>query len=135
MFNHIMAKLGKNGAEIKLQLPKDDYAPGEQISAKVVVKGGKIKQTINQITVDFVRGLSSAVAGEKQVIDSIPLVRTKFSIAEREEKTIPFIYTIPAALDWDEDESEFYFIANLDIEAAIDDHERRKIVISPAAAN
>ncbi|WP_416825685.1 sporulation protein [Ectobacillus polymachus] len=130
MLDKFMAKLGKGAADVYLQLPEDTFHLGEIVSGSVIVKGGKVEQHINNIKLELYRGFSNLTMGEQLLISAVPVVKESFVIAPHETKTFPFTITLPTEMDWD-DEHEFYFVTNLDIDAGKDDHQKTVITLLP----
>lgn len=132
MLDNFMAKLGKGAADVYLQLPEDTFRLGETIQGTIIVRGGNVEQRINTIFVELYRGFPDLTMGEQLLISVIPVVKDPFVIAPDKTKSFPFKTTLPTEMDFDE-EHEFYFVTNLDIEAGKDDHRKTVISLLPPA--
>ncbi|MFX3622514.1 MAG: sporulation protein [Ectobacillus sp.] len=129
MFENLMAKLGHGAAEVALYLPKDTYKAGETLRGTLIVQGGKVAQTIQSITVTLVRPATSINLGGDIEMKTFPVTAGSFQIRENETKTFPFSSSIPSDLQIDRAKEEYHLVTRLEIESAVNDHDKRRIYI------
>lgn len=87
-----MSMLGIGSAKIDLQLPKNEYAPGENVSGTFLIEGGTIEQQIKRIECDLV--MTTPPDGTEEVIGTSTIL-TSQTIESEESNRLEFNFQLP----------------------------------------
>ncbi|MCA0969429.1 sporulation protein [Halobacillus litoralis] len=134
MFKKLLASVGVGAAKVDTQLDKDQFIPGEEVTGKVVIKGGDVDQSIDAINLflmtEAVREVDDRKVKEKVSLEKY-LVTQDLVISAGETKEFPFSvhlpYHVPASLS----RLPIWFETGLDIPMALDPQDRDPVKIAP----
>lgn len=93
MIKQLFASLGVGAAQVDTRIHNPVVRPGEQLSGEVVIRGGNVKQEIDELSL-FLMTEAEVEAGDGEfrqpfVISRAPLARD-FTILANQELSIPF---------------------------------------------
>lgn len=98
MFKKLLASLGVGGAQVDTQLDNPQLRPGDLLSGRVVVKGGKADQDIEKIDLLLMTEAEYESGDhEDRVAQLLGAVRVaeRFTIRAGEERQLPFRLQLP----------------------------------------
>lgn len=130
MFENLFAKLGYGSAKVDLVLNGNSFTLGDTINGELHIEGGKVKQKINKIDVDFFLSIFKDGHEYRQQIQNFPFHHS-FEIQPAERHSFPFTYALPMNLPISSSTVQFYFITRLDIASGVDSSDRDYIIIEP----
>lgn len=130
MFENLFAKLGYGSAKVDLVLHGNTFTLGDTINGELNIEGGKVKQKINKIDVDFLLSIFKDGNEYSQRIQNFPFHHS-FEIQPAERRSFPFTYVLPTNLPISASTVQFYFITRLDIASGVDSSDRDYIIIEP----
>ena len=131
MLKKLFARLGKGAATVDLRLHNPNIQGGQTIQGELVIQGGEVTQSINNVSVAFMMDVTLKQGPTAQQIALIP-ISGRDTISPGETKTIPFNYAIPADLPVSRNHVSYYFHTNVDIEGGIDRKDVDRINILPS---
>lgn len=147
MFRTLLATPGVGAAKVDLELETDRITQGEEVTGRIQLTGGVVKQTIQGLSVDFrVRSGIGEGYQVKEKVCTTPVTDETFEIQPGEERTDPFSFICPENLpyshtpeknDWGNPvhyrgtNTKFYFQTNLDIHRGRDAKDRGDIDVFP----
>ncbi|MGG3887472.1 sporulation protein [Metabacillus fastidiosus] len=130
MLKKFLAKLGKGAAKVDLQFENRPYGINEIIQGEVILKGGQVDQQINKLAVKLMMTVSSKNGQSvSRQVDEIPLTGP-FLISKKEERHIPFHYSVPSTLPLSRNFVSYYFDTYLDIEGGFDRTDIDHVIIT-----
>jgi len=132
MFKKMLARFGQGSTKVQLQLDQDAFVMGDDLTGQVVVHGGKVKQNINRVTVDFYLQLFHEGHHYQKLIHRFD-VADSFSIQPDEEKIFPLQYQLPYQLLLSSETVTYHLIAHLDIQGGKDHSHQKTVLIQPHA--
>ncbi|WP_440054252.1 sporulation protein [Pseudoalteromonas sp. T1lg65] len=138
-FKKALGAVGIGAAKVDTILDHHQYAPGEEISGTVLIKGGKVAQEINKIDLKVMCNYTIEREDEEGETETITKHHTlaKFHINERftiepgEEKHVPFAFDLELEAPISVGHSETWIATNLDIDMALDKSDRDYIDVVP----
>lgn len=130
MFENLFAKFGYGSAKVDLVLHGNTFTLGDTINGELNIEGGKVKQKINKIDVDFLLSILKDGNEYSQRIQNFPFHHA-FEIQPAERRSFPFTYVLPMNLPISASTVQFYFMTRLDIASGIDSSDRDYIIIEP----
>jgi sporulation-control protein len=119
MFKKILARFGKGAATVDLRFDNRPYYAGETINGEVRIQGGEVEQKVNFLAARLMMGVATKHGTETREVAKIPLSNA-FVILPKEQKVIPFTYSIPQNLPVSRGTISYYFDTQLDIEGGVD---------------
>lgn len=136
MFKKLLASLGVGAAKIDLVLDSDVVTMGEEVTGKVYVQGGEVKQHIEELEVHF-KLSSSFKKGDhirhvNETIATIPVIQEGFEVHPGEKKEFDFHFDCPELLPVSSVNTRYYFQSNLEINAGIDAKDRDVVEVQPS---
>ena len=131
MLKKLFARLGKGAATVDLRLHNPNIQGGQTIQGELVIQGGEVTQSINNVSVVFMMDVTLKQGPTAQQITLIP-ISGRDTISPGETKNIPFDYIIPADLPVSRNHVSYYFHTNVDIEGGIDRKDVDRINILPS---
>ncbi|MBA4493850.1 sporulation protein [Paenactinomyces guangxiensis] len=128
MLKQFFASLGVGAAKIDLILDRDSVIMGEEVTGKIVLKGGDVKQLIEGLNVEF-RLSSSYKKGDHHVninenIATIPVTSEIFTVYPDQIKEYPFSFICPRHLPVSSINTRYYFQTHLEIKEGLDAQDR-----------
>lgn len=133
MFKKLFARLGKGAATVDLRLHNPNIQGGQTIQGELVIQGGEVTQSINNVNVVFMMDITLKQGPTTKQIALIP-ISGRDTISPGETKTIPFDYHIPADLPVSRNNVSYYFHTNVDIEGGVDRKDVDRITVLPSDA-
>lgn len=121
-----MSMLGIGSAKIDLQLPKHEYAPGENVSGTFLIEGGTIEQQIKRIECDLV--MTTLTDETEEVIDSATIL-TSQTIESEETNRMEFNFQLPKDIPASTPERTFQFKTRLIFNEGVKSADLDKITI------
>jgi sporulation-control protein len=122
-----MSMLGIGSAKIDLQLPKHEYAPGENVNGTFLIEGGTIEQQIKRIECDLV--MTTLTDETEEVIDSATIL-TSQTIESEETNRMEFNFRLPEDIPASTPERTFQFKTRLIFNEGVKSADLDKIVIT-----
>ncbi|OEH92723.1 sporulation protein [Bacillus solimangrovi] len=133
-FKKVFASVGVGAAEVDTQLDQDVLKPGNEITGKVVIKGGSVEQNIDSIYLSlnttYIREVDDNKVEETGVIGRFKLTEP-FMISPDEVKEIPFAFNLPLSTPVSIGQSHVWVQTGLDIKNAVDPSDRDYIHVEP----
>ncbi|MFD1017918.1 sporulation protein [Thalassobacillus hwangdonensis] len=133
MFKKMMASMGVGAAKVDLQLEKDQFLPGEEVSGRIVITGGNVEQQIDGIRV-FLMTEAVREVNDRKVKERVELKRyhvaQNITIGEQEEKVVPFSVILPYQTPVTMNRIPVWFETGLDIPRGLDPNDRDPISVS-----
>jgi sporulation-control protein len=137
MFNNLLASVRIGAAEVDTLLDQEELSPGDEFSAQIVVRGGKVDQTIEGLELRLITEMREKAheSGTNNVIDQWPL-NEEFTIGAGEEKVIPFESrlhpeTPVTAIDAPRQLTKVWIATGLAIDAGIDAKDKDYLTVVP----
>lgn len=134
MLKKFLASFGVGAAKVDTQLEKDNFVPGENVHGKVVLTGGDVEQSIDNIHIflmtEAVREVDDRKVKEKVALQKY-LIASNENIKEGETKEIPFSIQLPYHTPASLGRLPIWFETGLDIPMALDPKDRDLIQVSP----
>lgn len=130
MFKKMLAKLGKGAATVDLKLDNNEYVIGDYIRGEIVIRGGEVEQSINQLAVHFMMNVGLKQGSSTQQISVSPIC-SKDIIQPEEVKVIPFHFEIPTDIPFSSNSVSYYFDTHLDIAGGLDRKDMDDVQIKP----
>lgn len=134
MFKKLLASAGVGAAKVDTQLEKDQFAPGETVHGKVVIKGGDVEQAIDTIHIflmtEATREVNDKKVKEKVALQKYPIANQE-TIKADETKDIPFSIQLPYQTPTTLRKLPIWLETGLDIPMALDPEDRDPIKVSP----
>lgn len=135
MFKKILSSIGIGVAKVDLILNQNSVEMGDKVDGRIIVRAGQVEQQIGRIDVQL-RVNSTYVQNDQQrrVDESIANVKITdgFSLQPGDVKEYPFSFQVPNFIPISSLNTRYYFLTNLDIEAAVDHQDRDYIHIYPS---
>ncbi|SEM92644.1 sporulation protein [Lihuaxuella thermophila] len=136
MFKSLLASLGVGAAKIDLILDRDVVVMGEEVTGKIVLKGGEVEQLIEGLSVEF-RLASSYKKGDHHVhvnekIATIPILTETYTVPPHQVTEYPFSFICPNYLPVSSVNTRYYFQTNLEISNALDAKDRDFVEVHPS---
>ncbi|MGF2615877.1 sporulation protein [Rossellomorea vietnamensis] len=122
-----MSLLGIGAAKIDLQLPKEEYCPGEVVKGVFNIEGGTVDQRINRIECELVR--IDKLAKVESLIDSATILTSTVIYAE-EKSPRNFTFKIPENLSPSTKTNFYQFKTRLSFKEGIESKDQDIITIS-----
>ncbi|WP_028400299.1 sporulation protein [Ectobacillus panaciterrae] len=119
MLKKFLARLGKGAATVDLRFENRPYRAGETVQGEVILQGGEAEQNINHVSVRLIMSLAAKEGTVMREVTAISLSGALI-IRPKEQRVIPFTYTIPVSLPLSRGTVSYYFDTHLDIEAGVD---------------
>jgi sporulation-control protein len=129
MLKKFLARLGKGAATVDLRFENRPYCAGETVQGEVILQGGEVEQKINHAAVRLVMNIATKQGTVSREVASIPLSGA-FVIRAKEQRIIPFTYTIPITLPLSRGTVSYFFDTHLDIEAGVDRTDLDQLIIA-----
>lgn len=128
MFKKFLARLGKGAATVDLRFEGRPYSANEVVQGEVLIQGGEVDQKINHLAAKLMMSVNTKQGTVTREVTTIPLSHT-FTIFSKEQKVIPFTYTIPANLPVSRGTVSYYFDTHLDIDAGVDRTDLDRLIV------
>lgn len=122
-----MSMLGIGSAKIDLQLPKHEYAPGENVTGTFLIEGGTIEQQIRRIECDLV--MTTPFEEKEEVIGTSTILSTKV-IESEETNRMDFHFQLPEDIPCSTPERIFQFKTRLIFNEGVKSADLDKIIIT-----
>ncbi|MCS1352068.1 sporulation protein [Mechercharimyces sp. CAU 1602] len=136
MFKTMLASLGIGAAKIDLVLDQDHVTMGEEVTGEIRLQGGEVEQRMEYLSVHFCVqshfSMGDQVMNVDERVDTIPIVKSPFTVQASEEQTFPFSFICPEYLPVSSINTKYYFLTNLEIEKGMDAKDRDYINVLPA---
>ncbi|CAM4393852.1 sporulation protein [Paenibacillus tarimensis] len=136
LFKKIMASVGVGSARVDtiLDAPSGSVRAGEELTGRVIVKGGSTAQQINEIQLQLVttytRETNDQTVRERGTIGRFAL-NEAFTIQENETREIPFSFVVPYVTPITAGRTRIWVQTGLDIASALDASDDDVIEIEP----
>lgn len=137
MFDNLLASVRIGAAEVDTLLDQETLYPGDEFSAQIVIKGGKVAQEIEGLELRLITEMreKSTESGTHNVIDRWP-INDEFTIGAGEKKVIPFESrlhpeTPVTAIDAPRQLTKVWIATGLSIDAALDDKDKDYLTVMP----
>jgi sporulation-control protein len=135
MFKSLLASLGLGAAKIDLILDRSFVVTGKEVTGKIVIAGGDVKQILEGLYVDFILD-SRYTVGEStrhvsEVVQRISIFKDDYTIQPQQNYEVPFSFQCPQGLPVSSVCTRYYFQTNLEIKQGIDSHDRDYIDVRP----
>lgn len=136
MFGKILSSVGIGGAKVDAQVHSGPVTPGGVIEGEVVVKGGKLDQQIERITMVLTTTYERErlnEEGTQHVTHELAgfIICDDFTIRAGEEKVIPFGIDVPHETPISTPRQRVYISTALGIAKALDPSDRDLIEVLP----
>ncbi len=135
MFKKILSSIGIGAAKVDLILDRNSAVMGESIQGKVVVTAGQVEQQIGKIDVQLRIHSSYTYDDQQRKVDQLireVKITDGFTLKPGETKEYPVSFVIPEFIPVSSINSRYYFLTNLDIQAALDHKDRDFVHIYPS---
>lgn len=154
-FDKIKAAVGIGGAKIELKLDGEpSFDQGDNISGVLTLRGGKIEQKLNNLTIEVVQVIRYTDFEEHVEEDAFGNTRSHVHehdherqetlhtleldggrmISPEEEREYPFEITLPPDIAVTSSDTHWKLVANADIPGAIDPMDVVKFEVIPSAS-
>lgn len=133
LFETVLASIGMGAAKIDLRLDHGFVKTGEEVTGKIIVRGGKAEQKIERLSVFFMlQSVQAKSSSElKERIAAIDISHKEFILKPDETLTFPFSFTCPANIPASSINTKYYFDTSLEIKNAVDSYDRDFIKVLP----
>ncbi|WP_129729285.1 sporulation protein [Ectobacillus funiculus] len=128
MFKKFLARLGKGAATVDLRFEGRPYRANETVQGEVLIQGGEVEQKINHLAAKLIMNVNTKQGTVAREVTTIPL-SSAFTIFPKEQKAIPFTYTIPANLPVSRGTVSYYFDTHLDIDGGVDRTDLDRLIV------
>lgn len=135
MFKKFLSSIGIGAAKVDLVLNQDSATMGDSIQGKVVVTAGQVEQQIGKIDVQLRIHSSYTYDDQQRKVDQLireVKITDGFTLKPGETKEYPFSCVIPEFIPVSSITTRYYFLTNLDIQAALDHQDRDAVHIYPS---
>lgn len=137
MFDNLLASVRIGAAEVDTLLDQEELYPGDEFSAQIVVKGGKVAQEIEGLELRLITEMREKAheSGTHNVIDRWQ-INDEFTIGVGEETVIPFESrlhpeTPVTAIDVPRHLTKVWIATGLSIDTAIDAKDKDYLTVMP----
>ncbi|GLB61524.1 sporulation protein [Cytobacillus sp. NCCP-133] len=122
-----MSMLGIGSAKIDLQLPKHQYAPGENVTGIYLIEGGTIEQQIKRIECDLV--MTTHSDKKEDVIGTSTILSTQVIQSEQTNR-MDFHFQLPEDIPCSTSDCTFQFKTRLIFNEGVKSADLDKIIIT-----
>ncbi|SFJ10504.1 sporulation protein [Thermoflavimicrobium dichotomicum] len=133
-FKRIAASMGVGGAEVDTVLDKSTFCPGDLITGTIHVRGGSVKQDIDDIDLyvmtRYIMEKDDQRIYQESKITTFRAVN-RFTILPREEKSFPFQFRLPLDTPISLGSCMVWIKTNLDIKHGLDAQDNDQIQVRP----
>lgn len=135
MLNQFLASLGVGAAKIDLILDQYSITMGDQVTGKLLLKGGETSQEIEALSVHFC--LASVYAEHDrtipvdEVIATVEITSEPFMVKAHQILEYPFSFCCPERIPFSSLNTRYYFETNLEIRRGIDADDRDFVEVYP----
>lgn len=133
-FNKVFASVGIGAAKVDTKLEKDRVMPGEEIRGIVEIRGGSVKQNIDDIYLSlhttYIKESDDRKYTATAQIDRFRLTQS-FLIKENETKEIPFTFRLPLEIPLTMGRTKVWVTTGLDIKNAVDPGDKDYLTVVP----
>lgn len=134
--NRMLASVGIGAAMVDTILDKDTYSPGEDITGKIKIEGGKVDQTIDHITLyvmtEYYREVDDKKVRETAAIENKTVTST-LVVKAGSSQEIPFSLKLPFDAPFTLGHTPVWIKTGLDIQMAVDPTDKDQIRVEPDA--
>ncbi len=130
MLKKLLAMLGKGSAKVDLMLEQESFALGEELTGKIHVHGGAVKQTINKIVVHLHVNVKNDGSMYTKSVCRFEVAES-FKIHPEEERTFPLRLRLPKSLLLSASAVTYHVVTRLDIKYGRDYSDRDVVNIQP----
>lgn len=131
MWKNLLARLGVGGATVDLQLDRDAYRVGEEVTGKIVISGGTVAQPVNDLTVSLVMDVQMKGRHVTQTVHRIPVLHRGTVPPKPHREEVPFTFVLPANLAISSPSVRYGFRTQLDVDFAVDPKDFDPIAVLP----
>ncbi|WP_164491819.1 sporulation protein [Staphylospora marina] len=136
MLKRFLASLGIGAAKIDLILDKHHIVMGEEVTGKIILKGGEVEQKVDGLNVHL-RLSSKYKKGDhtlpvNETVATVPVFRESFIVSPGESKEFPFSFTCPKYLPVSSLNTRYYFQTELDIQQGLDAKDIDAVAVIPS---
>jgi sporulation-control protein len=142
MFKKLLASIGFGSATVDLVLDQKYVVMGKPTTGKIQLRGGKVEQEIEGLSVDFCiwyfhnsNGMNdSIISNRDDIISTVEVVKEPFVLKPDEYKELPFYFVCPTNLPVSFQEqftTSYYFRTNLEIHFGADSEDRDYVDVYP----
>ncbi|HEY8342483.1 MAG TPA: sporulation protein [Calditerricola sp.] len=131
MWKNLLARLGVGGATVDLQLDRDAYRVGEEVTGKIVISGGTVAQPVNDLTVSLVMQVRLHDRHVTQTVHRIPVLHGVTVPPKPHREEVPFTFVLPANLAISSPSVRYGFRTQLDVDFAVDPKDFDPIAVLP----
>lgn len=132
--NRMLASVGIGSAKVDTILDKDTYSPGESITGKIKIEGGKVDQNIDHITL-YVMTEYYREVDDKKVRDTAAIEKTNVTsslvVKAGSQQEIPFSLKLPYDAPLTLGHTPVWIKTGLDIQMAVDPTDNDQIRVLP----
>lgn len=133
-FNKVLASVGIGSAMVDTRLEKNTFFPGELVKGIVVVKGGNIDQSIDEIELSLNTSYLKERDDHKYTVTACIerfRITEPFTVYKNETKEIPFTFHMPYDIPLSLGKSKVWVTTGLAIRNAVDPTDKDYINIAP----
>jgi sporulation-control protein len=133
-FNKVLASIGVGSALVDTRLEKDTFIPGERVKGIVVVKGGNIDQSIDEIYLSLNTTYLKERDDHKYTVTVCIehfRITDSFVAYKNETREIPFTFQLPLDIPISLGKSKVWVATGLAIKNAVDPSDKDYITIAP----
>lgn len=134
MLKELMATIGIGSAKVNLEVENHEVETGETLKGIIQITGGIVEQVVEKIYINLVLtsayGTGDGVRHVKRIISKIS-VADKMTLKPGEEVSIPVQFKVPLHIPISKGRTQYYLLAGLDINQAIDPKDRHPVTILP----
>ncbi|SHF18090.1 sporulation-control protein [Seinonella peptonophila] len=132
MIGRMLASLGIGSAKVDTRLERSTYRQGDWVKGEIYVEGGKASQKIDSIYLYLILQPLFDDQQEEHILDEF-LLTESFTVAAKEQKSIPFEFQLPVDTPVTSGGASVYLKTGLDVKRAIDpdDHDGIDVQMHP----
>lgn len=133
-FSEMLARIGIGSANVDTQLEKREYHPGEVIQGEIVIQGGNVPQSIDDVYLYLVVSVQTT-EGTKNYTWGRTRLAQGWEIEAGDVRQIPFSWQLPFDLPISGNRFRTFLRTGLEIEHALDptDSDEMNIILHPKA--
>ncbi|MCG0314547.1 MAG: sporulation protein [Calditerricola sp.] len=131
MWKNLLARLGVGGASVDLQLDRDAFRVGEEVTGKIVISGGTVAQKVNDLTVSLVMEVRVHNRLATRTVHRIPVLHQVTVPPQPHREEVPFSFVLPANLAISSSSVRYGFRTQLDVDFAVDPKDFDPITVLP----
>ncbi len=131
MFRKLLSSIGVGGATVDTRLNAESLVPGELVSGEIRIVGGDDTQEFNRIYLSVTTSYKHEDSTYEHALAQYDVVRKPFTVGSKENRSIPFSFTLPYATPLSLGRARVYLRTGLDVSGALDPSDTDEIRVVP----